>query len=91
MMRQLADVIAETAGVERFDRPADSLVQTLAAVAQKRLIGDFLRKDVLEGVNRLVLGRLCINKIRMLQLGQHPVQARPVGAADCSDKVQRQA
>ena len=86
-MGQLADVIAHTGCVDCFDRPADSLVQTLAAVAQKRLIGDFLRKDVLKGINRLVLGRLCVDKIRMLQLDQHPFQARPVGAADLSDKV----
>ena len=49
-------------------------MQELAALDQHRVVGDLLRQRVLEGVLDIARGRLLVDELARLQVGEHPLQ-----------------
>ena len=88
VMRQLAQMIVQLFGKDRFQDLAGEFMQLFAALYQQRIVGDLLRQRVLEDV--LGVGqRLLIDELRSAQLGHHPIEVNVLGGGHPPDQGQR--
>jgi hypothetical protein len=74
MMSQLVQTIVQLRGEDRLQGESRPLVQELAALYQDQVVGDLLRQCVLENVLDIAGGRLLVDKLRQLKVGEHPLQ-----------------
>ena len=74
MMREFGQMIVDLIERRRFERETDPLVQDLAPLDQQRVVGDFLRQRVLEGVLDIADRRLLVDELAQLQIVEHAVQ-----------------
>src|SRR6516162_10279854 len=74
MMREFGQMVVERVGINIFERPANSLVQLLAAIYQDRIVGNLLGQGVLEDILSISRYGLLINKLARAQLREPLVQ-----------------
>ena len=70
MMRQRVVVLRQALGKEPFDGLRGAFMQHPAPLQQHGVVGHFLRQGVLEGVRRLREGRLLVDELFGLQVGE---------------------
>src|SRR5229473_1206801 len=74
MMGQLVQMVLQLPSENRLEGLSGALVQELAALDQYRVVGDLLRQRMLEDVFDIAGGRLFVDELRRLQVGEHTLQ-----------------
>ena len=74
VMRQFGQMVVQRGRIQHLDCASDMLVELLAALQQNRIVGNLLRKGMLENILHVRHRRLFIDEVAALQLLDEPFE-----------------
>jgi hypothetical protein len=90
VMGQVAQMIVQLPGEHRLQGLTSVLVRELAPLDQQRVVGDLLRKSMLEDVFDFGQGRLLIDEFGELQIREYAVEFGIGDLHDAPDQPERE-